>query len=126
LHVALKQADGRYSGEVKIIAEEGGAVRGRRRVVDAQKEKSSSSFRPVSEDEKAASLLSKLETWQKIAGEIAVVLPEKVSLEKIPQSDGIVLQFKFPDDFFRGDSPSSLSIRYRDRQLAVLNIVGKE
>ena len=121
-----KQADGGYSGEVKIIAEEGGAVRGRRRVVDAQKEKSSSRFRSVSEDEKAASLLTKLETWQKISSEIEVALPEKVILEKIPQSDGIVMQFKFPAEFFRGDSPSLLSIHYRDRKLAVLNIVGRE
>lgn len=128
LVVDLKQtqADGRYSGEVKITVQDNRAGRRWRTVHDPQKEKSSNGFRPVAEDEKMAALLTRLETWQKISDEIEVVLPEKVSLEKIPQSDGVVMQFKFQPDFFTDDSSTSLLIHCRDRKLAVLRIVARE
>lgn len=112
---------------MKISAYENGVTHGRRKVVPANREeKKVGLFRQVSEDERETAMLSKLETWQKIAADIVVVAPEKVSFEVRPQSDGISLKIKFSDDFLRLKMRPTLSIRYRGRKLAVLNVVGRE
>jgi hypothetical protein len=125
------QAGQAHACEVKIVQENRETMRGgRRRFTRVAREKKMAetlaSVQLVSEEETAADSLNKLETWQKIAAAIRLNLPEGVTLEKVPQADGIMLKMTFPENYFLERPRLTVLVHYQKKTISRLNIVGRK
>ncbi len=133
LVIDLKKAQAGQSHvcEVKIIHRTKESMRGdSRRLTRIAREKKKAetqeSVQLVSEEETAADSLNKLETWQKIAADIRLNLPEEVALEKVPQADGIMLKMTFPENYFAKIPRVAVPVHYQQRMIARLNVFGRK
>ncbi len=130
--IDLKTAkpDEKFIREVMVVADSGERKGGRRRVSNAAREKELAdkldNVQLASEEEEVAGSLNKLETWQKIAADIEMTLPDGVTLEKIPQEDGILLRMTLLEDYFVKRLRSTVHVSYQKKVIDRLNIVGRQ
>lgn len=117
-----------FTREVKVLAKSKEGIDRRRRISPAARTNVSAdklaNVQLVSAEEEVAGSLNKLETWEKIATEIEMAFPTGVTLEKIPQEDGLVLKMTFPEDFFSQRLRSTVQVSFQKKVIDRLRIVG--
>ena len=82
---------------------------------------------PVSVEEAQVNVMEKIETWQMLANGLSFLnLPDGVTVEKIPRSNGLAIQLTISEDYLKTMESFSFNVKYGRLRLGNVQCTKKE